>query len=206
MRHLLRFAYAHVQLVLYRPFLHYVSPRLSMGKHVDELSYACAAAAISVSRNIVHIGIEIRKQGVLAGPYWVMLYTEFFAVMSLVFYAVENPEKPGSGDVLSDAKAGRDMIADLKTKSQAAERVSGALDVSASTEIRVWNLTNKHGRFCLSNCPNASSRRGPVPSPPRSGRRPMPCPHRCLRTATRPCTRDRSTVGPKSSRGPRAPP
>lgn len=129
MRHLLRFAYAHVQLVLYRPFLHYVSPRLSMGKHVDELSYACAAAAISVSRNIVHIGIEIRKQGVLAGPYWVMLYTEFFAVMSLVFYAVENPEKPGSGDVLSDAKAGRDMIADLKTKSQAAERASTALDV-----------------------------------------------------------------------------
>jgi hypothetical protein len=100
-----------------------------MGKHVDELSYACAAAAISVSRNIVHIGIEIRKQGVLAGPYWVMLYTEFFAVMSLVFYAVENPEKPGSGDVLSDAKAGRDMIADLKTKSQAAERASTALDV-----------------------------------------------------------------------------
>ncbi|KAH6687384.1 transcriptional activator Mut3p [Plectosphaerella plurivora] len=128
-RHLLRFAYAHVQLVLYRPFLHYVSPRLSMGKHVDELSYACAAAAISVSRNIVHIGIEIRKQGVLAGPYWVMLYTEFFAVMSLVFYAVENPEKPGSGDVLSDAKAGKDMIADLKTKSQAAERVSIALEL-----------------------------------------------------------------------------
>lgn len=129
-RHLLRFAYAHVQLVLYRPFLHYVSPRLSAGKNVDEMSYACAAAAISVSRNIVHIGIEIRKQGVLAGPYWFMLYTEFFAVLSLVFYTVENPEKPGSGDVLADAKAGRDMIEELKSKSQAAEKIAGALDVS----------------------------------------------------------------------------
>ncbi|KAM0275901.1 hypothetical protein ACHAQH_007288 [Verticillium albo-atrum] len=128
-RHLLRFAYAHVQLVLYRPFLHYVSPRLSLGKNVDELSYACAAAGISVSRNIVHIGIEIRKQGVLAGPYWFMLYTEFFAVLSLVFYAVENPEKPGSGEVLGDAKAGRDMLEALKSKSQAAERVTAALDV-----------------------------------------------------------------------------
>jgi hypothetical protein len=97
---------------------------------VDELSYACAAAAISVSRNIVHIGIEIRKQGVLAGPYWFMLYTEFFAVLSLVFYAIENPEKLGSAEVLGDAAAGRDMIANLREKSQAAERVTNSLSVS----------------------------------------------------------------------------
>ncbi|KAF5023348.1 hypothetical protein F66182_4586 [Fusarium sp. NRRL 66182] len=127
-RHLLRFAYAHVQLVLYRPFLHYVSPRLSQGTKVDELSYACAAAAISVSRNIVHIGLEIRKQRVLSGPYWFMLYTEFFAVLSLVFYATENPEKPGSGEVLADARAGRQMIASLAEKSMSAERVTSALD------------------------------------------------------------------------------
>ncbi|KAF3800288.1 Activator of stress protein 1 [Colletotrichum gloeosporioides] len=128
-RHLLRFAYAHVQLVLYRPFLHYVSPRISMDKNIDELSYACAAACISVSRNIVHIGIEIRKQNVLAGPYWFMLFTEFFAILSLVFYAIENPEKPGSAEVLEDAIAGRDIVAKLKNKSQAADRVTDALNV-----------------------------------------------------------------------------
>ncbi|KAF7557359.1 hypothetical protein G7046_g6050 [Stylonectria norvegica] len=128
-RHLLRFAYAHVQLVLYRPFLHYVSPRLSHGAKIDELSYACAAAAISVSRNIVHIGLEIRKQRVLSGPYWFMLYTEFFAVLSLVFYATENPEKPGSGEVLADARAGRQMITSLAEKTMSAERVTSALDV-----------------------------------------------------------------------------
>ena len=128
-RHLLRFGYAHVQLVLYRPFLHYVSPRLSRGKKIDELSYACAAAAISVSRNIIHIGIEIRKQGALIGPYWVMLYTEFFAILSLVFYATENPQKHGTAEVLADAIAGKDMIADYIEQSLAAERVSKALDV-----------------------------------------------------------------------------
>lgn len=129
MRHLLRFAYAHVQLVLYRPFLHYISPRLRQGSDVDELSYACAAAAISVSRNIVHIGLEIRKQRVLSGPYWFMLYTEFFAVLSLVFYAIENPERPGSAEVLADARAGRKMIADLADKSEAADRLSASLKV-----------------------------------------------------------------------------
>jgi hypothetical protein len=127
-RHLLRFAYAHVQLVLYRPFLHYVSPRLSQGNKIDELSYACAAAAISVSRNIVHIGLEIRKQQVVSGPYWFMLYTEFFAVLSLVFYAIENPEKPGAVEVLADAHAGKQMITDLADKSLSADRVSKALE------------------------------------------------------------------------------
>ncbi|KKA28070.1 hypothetical protein TD95_003658 [Thielaviopsis punctulata] len=126
-QHLLRFSYAHVQLVLYRPFLHYVSPRLAQGKIVDEVSYACAAAAISVSRNLVHIGIEIRKQGVLIGPYWFMLYTEFFAVLSLVFYATENPMKHGTAEVLADAYAGRDILAKFAEQSMAADRVTKSL-------------------------------------------------------------------------------
>jgi hypothetical protein len=120
--------------------LHYVSPRLSQGNKIDDLSYACAAAAISVSRNIVHIGLEIRKQQVLSGPYWFMLYTEFFAVLSLVFYAIENPEKPGSSEVLADAHAGRQMIADLASKSMSAERVTSALKVIHTSPTFEVNL------------------------------------------------------------------
>jgi hypothetical protein len=58
-----------------------------------------------------------------------MLYTEFFAVLSLVFYAIENPEKPGSAEVLADARAGRQMIADLADKSLSADKVTNALKV-----------------------------------------------------------------------------
>jgi hypothetical protein len=109
--------------------LHYISPRLSQGTKVDELSYACAAAAISVSRNIVHIGLEIRRQRVLSGPYWFMLYTEFLAVLSLVFYATENPKTPVSSEILADARAGRQMIATLAEKSMSGESVTNALQV-----------------------------------------------------------------------------
>jgi hypothetical protein len=58
-----------------------------------------------------------------------MLYTEFFAVLSLVFYAIENPDKPGSREVLADAHAGRQMIADLAEKSLSADSVTKALKV-----------------------------------------------------------------------------
>lgn len=127
-RTLLRFAYAHVQMMMYRPFLHYVSPRMSAGQSVDERYYACAAAAVSVSRNIVHIGLEIRKQAVLIGPYWFILYTEFFAILSLVYYALENPDKPATSEVMADAISGRTVIASLSNRSMAADRVTAALN------------------------------------------------------------------------------
>jgi len=57
---LLRLAFAHAQMMLYRPFLHYVSTRHST-KTVDQRSYACAAACIGVSRNIIHISKLERK-------------------------------------------------------------------------------------------------------------------------------------------------
>ncbi|SPQ22487.1 62b7d84b-f356-4b31-960f-ebf1ec94f709 [Thermothielavioides terrestris] len=127
-RTLLRFGYAHVQMMLYRPFLHYISPRLSAGKTVEDRCYNCAAAGITVSRNIVHIGIEIQKQAVLIGPYWFILYTEFFAILSLIFFVLENPDKPGSAEILADAQAGRDVIATLAQRSLAADRITSALN------------------------------------------------------------------------------
>ncbi|KAK8034745.1 fungal specific transcription factor domain-containing protein [Apiospora rasikravindrae] len=128
-RNLLRFAYAHVQMVLYRPFLHYVSPRISAGKKVDDRAYACGAAGISVARNIMQIGTEMRKQVSLVGPYWFTFFTEFFAIISLVFFILENKEKPGVVDLMADASAGREMISKLAPKSMAADRISNALNI-----------------------------------------------------------------------------
>ncbi|KAF7532085.1 hypothetical protein G7054_g8263 [Neopestalotiopsis clavispora] len=128
-RNLLRFAFAHVQMVLYRPFLHAVSPKMTAGKQPDDRSYACGAAGINVARNIIHIGIEMRKQVSLVGPYWFTLFTEFFAIITLVFYVLENVDKPGTSDIMADAAAGRDMIAKIARRSVAADRISKALDV-----------------------------------------------------------------------------
>lgn len=127
-RTLLRFAYAHVQMMLYRPFLHYISPRLSAGKVVDESYYACAAAGISVCRNIIHIAMEIKNQALVVGPFWSMLYTQFFAILTLVFYTLENPDKQGSAEIFSEANAGREMIAKMALRSLAADRITKSLD------------------------------------------------------------------------------
>jgi hypothetical protein len=127
---LLRMAYAHVQMMVYRPFLHYVSQKYSTGKTLDDRSYACAAACVSVSRNIVHITTEMKRRGLLIGAYWFTVYTTFFAILSLAFFVLENPDKPGSQDILADAISGKEALNDLAKRSQAADRCNMALNVS----------------------------------------------------------------------------
>lgn len=114
--------------MLYRPFLHYISPRLSAGRVVDESYYACAAAGISVCRNIIHIAMEIKNQALVVGPFWSMLYTQFFAILTLVFYTLENPDKPGSPEIFAEANSGREMIAKMALRSLAADRITKSLD------------------------------------------------------------------------------
>lgn len=116
-------------MMLYRPFLHYVSKKPSAGKTIDERSYACAAACVSVSRNIVHITTEMKKRGLLVGAFWFTMYTTFFAILSLVYFVLENPDKVGTTEILADANAGKDALNGLALRSQAADRCSFALRV-----------------------------------------------------------------------------
>ena len=126
---LLRIAYAHVQIMLYRPFLHYFSHPFQAGA-IDKRSYACAAACVSVSRNVIHITAEMKKRGLLVGAYWFTMYTTFFAILSLIFFVFENLDNPTSQDILRDAMEGKDTLASLASRSMAADRCSVTLEVS----------------------------------------------------------------------------
>lgn len=125
---LLRMAYAHVQMFLYRPFLHYVSQNLQ-SKTIGKRSYACAAACVSVSRNIIHCTCEMKKRGLLIGAYWFYMYTTFFAIISLVFFALENPQSSTSKEILRDASEGKEALANLAKRSMAADRCTMTLNV-----------------------------------------------------------------------------
>ncbi|KAH8660119.1 fungal-specific transcription factor domain-containing protein [Xylariales sp. PMI_506] len=125
---LLRFAYAHVQLMLYRPFLQFYSRQVSAGETADDRYFALASTGINVCRNIIHIGLEIRKQAVLIGPYWFITYTQFFAVLSLLMYVLNNPNQPRALELFADAKLGKDCISGLTQRSLAADRVTVALN------------------------------------------------------------------------------
>lgn len=130
MRQLLRISYAHVQMVMYRPFLHYVSNSFQ-AQGIDKRSYACAAACVSVSRNVVHITTGMYQKGLLNGSYWFVMYTTYFAILSLVFFVLENPDLSTAKDgILKDALEGKTTLAALAKKSMAADRCAQSLTVS----------------------------------------------------------------------------
>ena len=135
-QHLLRMAYGHLQLMLYRPFLHYASPDTHT-KAFNQRSYACAAACVSVSRNLVHLTGEMKRVGLLVGSYWFYMYTTFFAVISLVFYVLENPQNSTSAEILRDAHEGKDTLASLAKRSLAAARCSRTLTVSHEFYVQI---------------------------------------------------------------------
>ena len=125
-RCLLRMSYAHVQMMLYRPFLHAVSLR-TPNRDVKSAPQNCAAACVHVSRNIITITATMNQNGLLVGSYWFIMYTCFFAVLSLAFYSVEND---GAGsDITQDAKIGRQTLATLAKRSMAADRCTKTLTV-----------------------------------------------------------------------------
>ncbi|KAE8849858.1 hypothetical protein PTNB73_01134 [Pyrenophora teres f. teres] len=123
---LLRMAFGHAQLLLYRPFLHYVSQSCNAST-IDQRAFACASACVNVSRNIIHISTEMHKRGLLAGAYWFSMYTTFFAIVSILYFVLENPTSPTSFELLRDAVEGKEVLAYFAKRSLAADRCSTAL-------------------------------------------------------------------------------
>lgn len=71
----------------------------------------------------------MKKRGLLIGAYWFTMYSTFFSILSLVFFVLENPDKPGSREILADASDGKDALKGLAKTSQAADRCAIALSV-----------------------------------------------------------------------------
>lgn len=125
---LLRLSYAHSQVMLYRPFLHFVAADKRL-KEVDQRSYACAASYINVSRNIIHMQTQMKQKGMLNGSFWFIMYTSFFAILSLVYFAAENPDNSTTEAVMKDAIEGKEVLASLSRRSMAADRCTATLDI-----------------------------------------------------------------------------
>ena len=115
-------------MVIYRPFLHYSSSN-AHDRNIDKRTFACAAACVSVTRNIVHITSEMKRRGLLVGAYWFVMYTTYFSIVSLVYFCLENPRSNIAGpEILKDAMEGRDTLASLARRSLAADRCSTSLE------------------------------------------------------------------------------
>jgi len=131
-------AFAHVQMILYRPFLHHIS---GCGTKQPEItrSYPYAVACVKANRNIVRIMKDMENRAILSGPYWFTIYSTFFATISLVFHVWDNIHDDRALESLKYAESGRDMLLILAYRNMAAARCAATLSVSISFEASSTN-------------------------------------------------------------------
>ena len=72
----------------------------------------------------------MKRRGLLGGAYWFVMYTTYFAILALLYFALENPNSTTTKEILRDAVEGRDTLLNLATRSLAADRCSASLAVS----------------------------------------------------------------------------
>ena len=136
---LLRLAYAHVQMVLYRPFIHHIIRAES--KDVPEMrAFACASACIKAAMQIVWIVGELSNRGLLVSAYWFTVFITFFAVMALCMFIIGNPDDPTVEETVAAAEKGRKILTGLAQESVSAGRCLVSLAVSTSLAVLSFNL------------------------------------------------------------------
>lgn len=163
---LLHLSFLHVQIILYRPFIHYVSHKYSSSSP-DALSVQRARHCISVSRAVVTLAQDMLNKSLITGSYWYASYTIFYSVAGLLFYTHEaEPYDKESAreyyDILKDAEIGRNLLMKLKDTSMAANRTYNILNkLFEKLNTRTIQLLNpwegRTAQTLTSNFPSESS-------------------------------------------------
>ncbi|SCV05455.1 LANO_0H07866g1_1 [Lachancea nothofagi CBS 11611] len=130
---LLHLSFLQVQVILYRPFIHYLSAILP-AKATDSLSIQRARNCISVARTVVKLAKKMMEKKTLTGSYWFSIYNIFFSVAGLIFYLHEVTPVDDDGEaeyreIQNDAEMGKSVLLYLKDTSMAANRTYNLLNM-----------------------------------------------------------------------------
>ena len=132
---LLHISYLHVKIILYRPFIHYISTSVRSNSLNDLTCIEKAKNCINVARIVVKLAEDMINKNMLSGSYWFSIYTIFFSVACLVYYVHFAPpiNRDGQPDleyiaIKKDAENGKRVLDILKDSSMAARRTYNILN------------------------------------------------------------------------------
>ncbi|SZF05706.1 unnamed protein product [Blumeria hordei] len=105
----LSLAFAHVQMMLYRPFLPFASGNAFEDESKNKTSWACALAYFKVCQNVVQIVKDVQKRGIVIGPSWFMINITSFATLSLLYFNCQRSKSSEPLDIHVEAQGGLDV-------------------------------------------------------------------------------------------------
>lgn len=123
---LLHLDYLHVQIMLYRPFIHYVKIAKETGSTSSSYQLEKGWKCIEISKQIVYLAQEMINKKLLNGSYWFSIYTIFFAVACLVYYFLEVDKS--NEEINQTIELGKQILSVLKQRSVSAQRIYNLLN------------------------------------------------------------------------------
>ncbi|KAF9251892.1 transcriptional regulator family: Fungal Specific TF [Penicillium roqueforti] len=126
---ILAMSYAHVQLYLYRPFLHYAVR--SLNEQVGMSTYA--TASVRASENIIALCEGMYGQDLLKGDLWPVTHMLTSSILTILYFVVVSRASPKTDMLLGSLIAGRRVLNHLAEHSLFANRGKVMLTIMIST-------------------------------------------------------------------------
>lgn len=141
----LHLAFLNCQIMLYRPFIHFISNG-TINRKSDPRSLIRGRNCIKVARMVVKLANKMIDQNLLIGTYWFSMYTIFFSIACLIYYFHfanytnhNNSSTAGVNyaGVLFDDDLNIDMI---KKDIEIGKKVLDCLKNNSNSSLRIFNI------------------------------------------------------------------
>ncbi|TKA73539.1 hypothetical protein B0A49_07711 [Cryomyces minteri] len=141
---LLRLAYGHVQMVLYRPFLHHVV-RDVPGSVFHYRSYACGSACVKAAMQVIWVAEALDHRGYLHEAYWFTVLILSAAITSLLVFILGNKGDPTTKESAKAVANAKGILARLAEQSPTAKQCLSSLkELGEITERSNEDLAADH--------------------------------------------------------------
>ena len=138
-------SFLNCQIMLYRPFIHFISNGTSYAPNADPRSLIRGRNCIKVARIVVKLANKMIDENLLVGTYWFSMYTIFFSIACLIYYYhfANYSQNKTSGfnyaGVLFDDDLNIDMI---KKDIEIGKKVLDCLKNNSNASLRIYNILN----------------------------------------------------------------
>lgn len=124
---LLYLDYLHVQITLYRPFVHFAKlAKLNKDTETTNFQVRAGFKCFDIAKQSVRLARSMIRDKLLNGNYWFSIYTIFFSVACLVYYFLEIDSL--DIEVKQAIDIGKEILLGLKQRSVGAERIYNLLN------------------------------------------------------------------------------
>ncbi|KAL2851625.1 fungal-specific transcription factor domain-containing protein [Aspergillus pseudoustus] len=132
----LSMSFFHVQIFLYRPFLHYFADDTETNCNTLHGFRKYASSCVDASRNLIYLAEDMHRDGLFYGTHWRTAYMICTAGLSLIYVAISSKNSDTIRSIKMDLNRAKGMLECLIPYSPHGRRIHVALTVLIAAFVK----------------------------------------------------------------------